>query len=1269
MCKLRDIKANLIKQTPESTSWHELSSILSEIVDLTHTDADDSLITLLNDTMSVCLQRMIQFYKRGQLDLVALAENVSTAIFLWCFRNGKLVNLALANLFLLLLNRLLSLMKVTGNYKEMEYWTEIVANEVNLSKSGYICMDLLLRNLPDQMYLFKYQKKWLDATLSHLINDNVGTTAHAICRPLLTAYRLAAGVLDDPQDWWNLWGPALVQGLLSNSKSLPTNLLGGLLSIRHENYCFARLKEEVSHDRYALLVVLRVSQETKIVTRLYEEIDRDILNEMLIHSDLRIRLGALSLILGVVKGAKVTTVEDAVYDLLLDAHVIAVFSDEYEDVDARLQFLSIFLQFLGTRHLETLKLEHNRKCHEWMSELVQWVKFSLMPSSSYSQLTMGISVLRAIFSRMNYVDKIFEDKSIFVLLIQTLYNDYENVREDCKGMLLSLPKSTISNLMTNDLELELIDQLMQTLLSLEGRKSESVVNFIDFMSQFHQSAEWNQTIMSRVIKDIESTRFIHGHFMVLSALVSALVEVGPLMLLVHNAWDAHGSEICKNVDEHGESININDVTYNHSWKVTKSANGLLDKLIPFMTDEELLTAAEFIERQIGNIKHRGVFTSIYPLYVRAMLQCLKRGSLKDYPLQRLQALLIMDCQQGILRRLGGVPYLISGILQAGNQKEWFDLVFELLFAIAEQPLAHIADAKFDKPQVHAFNTIKHLFSDASIAGFVIPFAADALELLLKNFCHANWSIKNCAVMLFGVVHLRIMGNKRWDFDAFFKKFPKLKSVLLGFLDLEAETVLQRVLPILIILRGLEATLDDPQLDNFKFHITKLLGTKQWKVRELAASTVIHAFAPSEIVALIRSLWDVDLQTNFNLVNGLLLIMEQAPINYTPFAADYAHDHLHQMFHVQPWVNRYLLLKCIADRKVELSENDLAFLGGSLCHYSSVNVSIGVQVLTLSIMTRILLMAYQRAEQRELIVDIVKLALTMHFEIKLEALNFLQENPHYPELADCVGQVAFADDWCYTTEIAKESLAKLLSRGAQLALTHNIENSRGHLYSWALVVDYADFDTFLDSCETSRDTDALSVFVQRDFGYDTTHLIRGLILLTINGLLNEDRYIRVSSAAVIAKVLKINHGEVSPTWLLFELPNFMRHQFGENEVSPIAMEYLGKICKFETPAEPHILFGVERSNLYRNDLFLVKFLGRMLIDNTIAPSNMIDDVDLARKMVEKLGYDGFVGWLRLEYNFVPIFRLLVAAYYTDLNVSLLKQAMRDSRCALSTLHII
>lgn len=1207
--------------------------------------------------------------KKRPLEVTNLSEDTTTSIFRWCFRVGQFVQMALANLFQSLLNRLLGFMKYTGRYKEMENWTSIVATETNLSKAGYIYMDLLLRNLLDKLYLILHHKKWIDLTINRLVNDDVGPIAHAICRPLLTAYKLAAEILVEPQEWWDSWGPAIVSGLLSNSILIASNLLGGLLSIQHELYCFEKLKGEVSHNPRALLTILRVSQDVKIVTHSYKEIDRDTLHAMLIHLDSSIRLGALSLILGVAKGAKILTVEDEVYTLLLDTHVVALFFDEYENVDARLQFLSIFLKFLCSRHVETLKANSHGAGFEWMKKLVRWLKFFMMPSSSYSQLTMSISILHAMTSRMNFKHTIFEDDMLLTCLIQALFNDYENIREESKRILLNIPTERMNSFMTHVLKQELLDQLMKILPLLEGRKSEGVVNFFDFLGRLNRSTSWNHSITTSILDGMKNSPYIHGHFMVLSVVVSGSEEVAPLMSLVHNAWREYGPLICKDIVEDEEGITSNSVAYNHAWKLTKAANSLVYKLLSLMTDKELMAATEFLEQQIGSIKHRGVFTSIYPLYVRAMLQCLDRPNLKDYPKQRLQTLVTMNNQQGILRRLGGVPYLVSGILRAGNQRNWFELVFEQLFTVARKPLAHIADAKYDMPQVHAFNTMKQLFSDASIANDVLPFVAPALELLLQNFCHENWSLKNCAVMLFGVVRQRMMGGRIWDCNAFFGRYPQLKRILLDYLEEEVEHVLLRIFPVLLIWGDLEAKQNDEQLTDLKSHLLQLLGSKQWKVRQLAASTINRAFAPPVVSAILRSLWDMNLHNDFNFVNGTLLTMEQASNTHTTLIADYACSHFYQVFQMQPWANRFLLLKCIADREIELPDNELAYLGHLFCQFSNIDVSIGVQVLTLSAMARVLLLAYQRSEQRDMIIAVLQLALTMHFEVKLAALDFIRENPLYGELSDTVGNLVLTNEWRYTTEIAKDCLGRLLSHGAGPKSTFMVEICRDHLSSWALVVDLVDYTRFLDSCEKSEDVNALSIFIQRDLGRDTYHTIRGIILLAMIGLFHEDKDTRYSTAEVIARVLHIGQFKVCPTWLVFELPKILHQQFGGCDVTSIAMEYLMKVCKFEVPTKPHVLFGVERSNLFRNDLMLVRFLGCMLTDNAVAPPDMAVDVDAARRMVERLGYDGILGWLRLEYNFVPIFRLLVAAYYTDLDVLLLKQAMKVSECTLNALHII
>lgn len=1300
LADLKQTKAALIKLTPEATTWEHLQLTLVDLLKLTlaihpGTLPLDQEGTLVNDTMAVCLQRMYQFAKKRAGDAGTLPELTATAVFLWAYRSPPLALLALINSLQLVLSKILAYMTLVNRRPEIACWADTIVADFTISKSGFIMLEMVLRHVDDCGAWLARHPRFTQRVVGVIERDPA--VAHAASRPLLTLFRSMAPSVTSPEEWLALWQPAVMPALKARLAPVYTILLAGLLPIAHGEYCFHALKQEIVElgDMLAVLMLLKVGQDCKLIAKPYQALEPAVLHQMLVHADPQVRLGVLLLLLGsTAKNVRVVAVDDAVFQAMDQAQVVLLFANEYEHIEARQAFIALMLLF-APRLQETIKQHPQGVAKEWVDETLVLCKRLLLPSANYSQMWTLLHLYHTFLTKMEcpkVLQKVFADELLFLLLVQTLFNDYEVVRNLARTVLHRFPRKQIDNYLTSQVKREVFQQSIGILSLLEGRKTDGATNYIEFLAELNLLEAWNTDVAIELLTTIDSglslgLPAVHGHFGALERLLELGVdwlrlEVALVFAAVLNAWLGHGSLITKDhAENYGEELHEGEppatreltpasaadddtVAYNYAWKVVKASNLVLARLFTLESTPDSVVEAgcQLIIEQIATIKHRGAVSLIYPSFVTGCATCHQRPALSELPAKWLEANLELDNIQGILRRSGGVPYLITGILSALPDRKLLDLTFEKTLAAAREPVVRAANARYDSRQVHAFNVMKQVFGDAQLGPKCGDYLSQALSLSLEFFTAESWSVRNCAVMLFNTVRQRMFGLRVVPLASFFSKFPDVGRLVQKYLNQElTEGILSRVFPVVMILMCLTPSQDDDILNLFKPALLALILCRHWHVRQIAARAVSKLYTKAELGAFIRSLLNTCQWSNFNYIHGALLTVAEIRNEFATEVSDFAETAIVPFCAHQPPDNVYALVKCL---KAPLSATVANQLGHYFCAHD--NTSQGNVVLCLAAICRLLLAHYHEQNDRELAVDLMRLALTMHFEVQLPVYEYIIDHPDYSEISSDVWRVISTNEWTYTTDKALGAYRALLlaeqahppSQPRQLLELKEPQS----LECYALVVLAAGFKEFLDICEERHDTKAVLTFILRDLGRDTESLVRGMIILAVLGLFNSDELVREQASDAIAGVLDIPQ-PVNATYLSLVFPDKMLERYGSDTVGPIARDYALSFCRFKPPVVPHILYGVERENLYQNDVFVVGLLGKMMQGTTVG-SALAADVIQATRVVERLGYDGVIGWLRHEYNFVPLIKLLVLAYFIDLDVSGIKRALIVAKCTLT-----
>ncbi|KAK9334172.1 putative death-receptor fusion protein-domain-containing protein [Lipomyces starkeyi] len=341
----------------------------------------------------------------------------------------------------------------------------------------------------------------------------------------------------------------------------------------------------------------------------------------------------------------------------------------------------------------------------------------------------------------------------------------------------------------------------------------------------------------------------------------------------------------------------------YAWRAIGESSALLTVLLSRIPDDESKLLDDKVVTDLGNlllselatIRHRGAFSSVYPTFVACCTRCNLSTSNKliGLPGKWLEGniQLIQSKSQYITRRSGGLPFLVAGVLTAeiNPDRPLLQKTFDRLVEIAETP-AYLSDEKIDLPQVHALNCIKSIFVEARLSGPSAFFIDRTLAMAINAFASEMWSIRNCGVMLFAALQTRLFGSRKFTDSRltvgtmsarlFFSRFKNVKDILLQHLkehvyqlgSLEASHV-ETVYPVLSLLSRLEGTNGYSGLDAFRPLIMSCLSSRIWKIREMAARSLLALVSTASWLETYRDLVDDLSKSTQNGAHGRLLALQ------------------------------------------------------------------------------------------------------------------------------------------------------------------------------------------------------------------------------------------------------------------------------------------------------------------------------------------------------------------------------------------------------------
>ncbi|KAL8645259.1 MAG: hypothetical protein Q9226_007379 [Calogaya cf. arnoldii] len=242
------------------------------------------------------------------------------------------------------------------------------------------------------------------------------------------------------------------------------------------------------------------------------------------------------------------------------------------------------------------------------------------------------------------------------------------------------------------------------------------------------------------------------------------------------------------------------------WRALKESSTLMHSMIVgfknppigqvFQHDHHRIFG-ELAFTELAELRHRGAFSTVSQTFADCCVRCMESEDLETQSLPkewyRKTLLCIQQRASALTRRSAGLPAMITGILSATPKGAFFDTVIQDL-----QAIAHVntdkgsEDEQLDLPQVHAFNCLKDIFTDARFNNSVEQHMSASLELGVHALESDRWAVRNCGLMLMKALITRMNdgtntlsskapSSHRHVSSLVYDKYPNVPDLLLRLL--------------------------------------------------------------------------------------------------------------------------------------------------------------------------------------------------------------------------------------------------------------------------------------------------------------------------------------------------------------------------------------------------------------------------------------------------------------------------------------------------------
>lgn len=212
-------------------------------------------------------------------------------------------------------------------------------------------------------------------------------------------------------------------------------------------------------------------------------------------------------------------------------------------------------------------------------------------------------------------------------------------------------------------------------------------------------------------------------------------------VLCYDAPEGYESD----ADEGNEAMLGTKDILSYCWRALKESSLLLQAMITCtpkskigrsLRHNDYRQIGELVLSELSQLRHRGAFSSVSLAFAACCVQCVREGdiSTKKLPKEWFQEALgfIGKLSSALTRRSAGLPAVVTGILSAYIDGEFFDYVNLELRRIASQSVERAEDQSLlSLPQVHALNCLKDIFIDSRFSTSTEGHISSTLDIAIK----------------------------------------------------------------------------------------------------------------------------------------------------------------------------------------------------------------------------------------------------------------------------------------------------------------------------------------------------------------------------------------------------------------------------------------------------------------------------------------------------------------------------------------------------------
>lgn len=1302
-----ELRAHLISQKPKDIV--DPQALISNFHSLHHSllaqEGLDKGRVLAVDTLTLLLLRITQYIRlHPEFVSAEILTQELTELFDFVTDYLQTGPGAFSNAITALLGRLLLFAKIwtAVDPKDLlKLWVSSVFKLPSTLKNLYFLVDTVARDFDLEYVLEDYA--YFPAQCVSIMSTNA--LANSSSRAFTAIQMSTLKLFGTQQEWVKSWSPLVINGLSNNAlrSNVITYLLPLLFKASPEIFgIFVKQMADSNSDEMTdiLLGVLRVGQTTTNATDPVEDgiVSTNTLQRFLYHRNEQYRMNAFALVTSTVKKSR--KIPDYIVCILLDSFILDTFFKEAGATETRVSFSSMLRRVLitmkETHGILTKKMTKAEEGIEEQLEVIESIYKSLfryllaqmVPDSSYQQLVLTFEMLqvfveqeldgvsRSKSKKKAKATKVLDIYTEFLIekLLRFTTSNYEDIRSKAASLLIGCPPELLSRFLLAS-PLQNLENSFELLHLVKGRKSDGGAELFLALAKFYQENNDYDNyfeIVNRLLTDmnkiISEKKSPHGHFtafaMIFQATNSNVLSAqkayftSTFTLLMHTIniiWDMLKPNLVSapsETDEDADSI---------SWRVIRESTILLNTIVEtncnenwvFFDHSVFLKSCDLVMDQLANVTHRGAFSAVFPTYVRICEICFQTSELSRLPRQWLESNLelVETKAQYISRRSGGLPFLITGVLNAATPKDLpalMELTFSRLLLIASVEYIPNADEKMDIPQVHALNCMKHIFSDSDLSLGIRPHVNGALLLSLTNLTNATWAIKNAAVMLFTSLQGKLFtGSKLGDYlptvnaSTFFDTYSGIETILYDSLVLSLKGLdTNLIIPVLTVLERLESfSPNDNTLDRFVVLLKEsFLCHKIWKVREMAAILISAMVHPTRLIEEANALLTfTQALTLKNAIHGYLLCVSEilkrfqrqdpGPIEEFQHCTLNEFAIMHERMHNWPILSIFLdiVIQVYGEEFTTPAVNLLASIVIKETEDSQTPAfPDGARQLFLASASTTLLECHLRKGEHEQLIDLSLLLLTQEsFEVQLACLRFWKEN-HTKEMDTTLLSprlfeiISDPQGWNHVKSVAIDLIGAM-----GLSLHHGLaEKSWSEEMKASSLVPYAeylvessnetDLNSFVDvvtaHLNDSQPEDVRLAAVRAADVYtksrkETLQDAKAVFCL-FKALFDDDSIVRMTAASAVSARLNMEK-DINPAYVSLLFMTSFVAEFGTNTCSEI---FFSEKLSIQTNLNDSIsqmlseLFDIDRANLYRSEVQFHKLLVEDIAMTVELPNN-------------------------------------------------------------------